>query len=239
MSHLSSIMCERRVYTEVCYTHSHSHAQLLLPLQGTLCIETKYHHITLDHQHLFLLPPDHDHTFYSKDRNEFLVLDIPSPLFPFPVKEINNEVYQPLDKRWEALRTLFLNESRGGQGQNQGINELFRYAAKYLDQSAQPASLQYIHDHYHEKITLENLAALEHYNLTYYCEWFQKKTGLTPWAYIQRLRLERAKDLLLNTDMSLLHIAHEVGYEQQSSLTRLFQQQEKMSPAAYRRNYRK
>lgn len=55
-------------------------------------------------------------------------------------------------------------------------------------------------------------------------------------TYIQKLRLQEAKQLLRETNYSMLAIAQQVGYEHQASLTRIFKQFEGMTPYAYR-NY--
>ena len=49
---------------------------------------------------------------------------------------------------------------------------------------------------------------------------------MTPNVYIQKLRLEKAKEYLIDTDLSILMISQLVGYEQQ------------LSPRAYRKKYR-
>ena len=61
---------------------------------------------------------------------------------------------------------------------------------------------------------------------------------MTPNVYIQKLRLEKAKEYLIDTDLSILMISQLVGYEQQSSLARLFIKHQELSPSAYRKKYR-
>ena len=234
MGSLTRILCERRRYTAQCYTHAHIFAQLILPLQGTLRIQTEIYNADLKDDHLFFFPPFCDHTFHSKDNNEFLVLDIPEFfLSPQEIKKINGGLYKSLDHRWQALRLLMLNEADSAQGPG-GIHELFRYASRLLLEDCLPPSIQFIHEHYQQKITLQQLADLEHYHPAYYCGWFQKTTGQTPMAYIKNLRLTKAKELLAESSLPVLQIAQEVGYEHHSTLSRVFKEQEKISPAAYR-----
>lgn len=82
---------------------------------------------------------------------------------------------------------------------------------------------------------VERLASIEHFNVSYYCKWFYNQTGMTPNAYIQQIRLEKAKVLLETTELSLLEIALQVGYSHQSSLTRLFRKIEGSNPILYRK----
>jgi AraC-like DNA-binding protein len=232
-------VCERRTYTDFRNTHAHDFFQLLLPLQGSLHIETQDHNILLNEEHLFLLPPNSRHTFYSKDRNEFLVLDIPVHRFPTDrFSKVEEEKHLALDDRWRAIRFLFLHDMQDRDRHHQGVNDLLHYASRLFRESSEKAlSLQYIHDHYCELISLQTLADLEHYNPSYYSQWFREKVGTTPKVYIQKLRLGHAKKLLQSTHLSILQITQQVGYEHHSSLTRLFQQFEGMTPNAYRNMY--
>lgn len=100
-------------------------------------------------------------------------------------------------------------------------------------------TIEYIRNHYHRPISVQQLADMEHYNPSYYCEWFQKKYGLSPMAYIRKLRLDTAKTMLKNTDYSLMQIAQQVGYQNQSTLTRLFHQYVGITPSDYRLKSRK
>ena len=118
------------------------------------------------------------------------------------------------------------------------VTDLFRYALSILQQDRLPQSIQYIHANFYNSISLQKLASIEGYNQTYYCQWFKNTTGMSPKTYIQSIRLNRAKELLTHTDLSILQIAQQVGYEHHSSLTRLFQQHERVTPLNYRQQSR-
>lgn len=241
MSELTSIVVECRTYSELACTHLHPYGQLILPLEGTLLIETPVYQFELDSTHLFFLPPDCLHTFYARYRNKFLVLDIPGSLLSRQGSAAaSTGQAADLDERWQALRFLLLAEAGRAGLDNPALTHLFQYAYhQLLEVTHQPRSLQYIHEHYQESPDLPTLAALEGFNPTYYSEWFKKETGLTVTAYLQRLRLEEAKKLLQHTNLSLAQVAQQVGYQHHASLTRLFQQQERLTPSSYRRQSRK
>lgn len=63
----------------------------------------------------------------------------------------------------------------------------------------------------------------------------RQATGLSFTEYLQRVRVERAKRLLLSTDMSLRDIAWAVGYENQSFFIRLFKKWVSVTPGQYRK----
>lgn len=240
MTSLNCIVGERRTYSDRANTHDHPYAQLILPLQGSLQIETPQQQLELNSSCLFFLPPQCQHTFFASGSNEFLVLDIPSFwLDKLLDKRLQQGFSSSFDDRWQAIRLLILAELEHPFSDSSNLITLFQYAYQLLIRDDVPRSIQYIHAHYHQSLTTAELAQIEGYHLTYYCEWFKQITGKTPKAYIQHLRLQQAKEQLAATDQSILAIAQQVGYEHHASLTRLFQQLEGTTPAAYRQNSRK
>ncbi|WP_416670006.1 helix-turn-helix transcriptional regulator [Egbenema bharatensis] len=241
-----TVVGEYRTYSDRTATHDHPFAQFILPLQGQLLIETSQHHLELDTAHLFFLPPHCQHTFCSKNTNQFLVLDIPERFLLSNLDQtMGNGFSVVVDERWNAVRSLFVSEVQQAELAETDLTQLFQYAYGLLQrdyrqtQPASPRSIEFIHNHLHQPIYLNQLAQLEGYTLTYFCDWFKKQTGMTPNAYLQSLRLQRAKTLLADTDWSISHIAQQVGYDHPASLTRLFRQCEQITPIAYRHHIRK
>jgi YesN/AraC family two-component response regulator len=162
------------------------------------------------------------------DRNEFLILDIPTAYLP----EESSSMYIQLDQQWSSIRYLLLEEA-GNQGNASSLADLTRFVAGKL-QIAKPPSIDYIHKHYKESIRLEALAKIEHYHPAYYSAWFKKKTGKSPKGYISDLRLKEAKHLLMSTSWSMSVISGELGFENSSSFTRWFTRCEGIAPQKYR-----
>lgn len=67
---------------------------------------------------------------------------------------------------------------------------------------------------------------------------FAAATGLTPIAYVQRLRIEDAKRRLERTDASVEEISWRVGYEDSAFFRRLFRRTTGLAPGAYRKRFR-
>jgi transcriptional regulator GlxA family with amidase domain len=67
---------------------------------------------------------------------------------------------------------------------------------------------------------------------------FTEATGLSPIAYVQRLRIEDAKRRLERTDASVDEISWRVGYEDAAFFRRLFKRTTGLAPAAYRKRFR-
>ena len=67
---------------------------------------------------------------------------------------------------------------------------------------------------------------------------FRAATGLSPVAYVQKLRMEEAKQWLETSDTPSGDIAREVGYEDPASFRRLFKRHTGLTPSAYRQRFR-
>ena len=66
---------------------------------------------------------------------------------------------------------------------------------------------------------------------------FKKATGESPLDYLQKMRLEKAKQMLTASEISLDEITKAVGYADTSSFRRLFRQVIGISPTAYRQRF--
>ena len=236
---MSGILSERRVYKDTIITHSHDYGQLIFPISGTMDIRTEHKNLGLDDQHLFFLPPSNIHAFKSDKPNEFLVLDISNYMLnENDMTRFQDGIELSLDEKWKAIRFLILNELKGNCYDGESLLKLYHYFCPFIFESSMPSSIKYIHEHYNENINLQTLANIEHYNLTYYSEWFKKNMNVSPTEYIQKLRVKRAKELLLDTDLNLTRIANEVGYYRNSSFTRVFKMYENTTPLDYRKKIR-
>jgi transcriptional regulator GlxA family with amidase domain len=66
---------------------------------------------------------------------------------------------------------------------------------------------------------------------------FKQSTGDTPMAYLQKLRIEKAKQLLESSQLPIEQLLNVVGYEDLSSFRKLFQQYTSLTPKAYRERF--
>lgn len=98
--------------------------------------------------------------------------------------------------------------------------------------------LHYIDHNYAENITLENIASLFGYNSSYLGRIFHKKMGENFNSYIDHVRIEHSKELLLKEDARIYTIAEKVGYRNPDYFHTKFKKYVGMSPAEYRKRSR-
>ena len=93
---------------------------------------------------------------------------------------------------------------------------------------------QYIDLHYHEDLKLSRLAEQVYLSSNYLSNIFTKHTGCSLNKYIKEVRLEKAQELLLSTNMKVADIGQRVGYDNTSYFIKKFQEKYGMTPEKYR-----
>ncbi|MGL5807300.1 MAG: helix-turn-helix domain-containing protein [Xenococcaceae cyanobacterium] len=92
---------------------------------------------------------------------------------------------------------------------------------------------EYVRANLDRDLRLEKLAALLQMSTFYFARLFKQSTNLTPHQYIIRCRLEKAKNLLLLGDTSIVDICQKVGFQSQSHFTQLFRKYTGTTPKKY------
>lgn len=126
-----------------------------------------------------------------------------------------------------------------------GLLELFASLASRGEQSVPPrerapgesikAGLEYIQEHYRQRITVDQLAEMSHLSTGHFCRLFKKYTFRTPVQYINGMRLSAAADLLLESDRKVLDIAFDTGFNSLSYFIGVFKQSMGCTPTEFRR----
>ncbi|MCE9669761.1 AraC family transcriptional regulator [Myxococcus stipitatus] len=93
----------------------------------------------------------------------------------------------------------------------------------------------FIEAHLARRIRVEELARHSGLSVFYFTRAFRQSMAMTPHAYVQQRRVERARELLSHTSHSLREIALEVGFSSQSHFTTVFRRLTGLTPAVIRR----
>jgi AraC-like DNA-binding protein len=95
--------------------------------------------------------------------------------------------------------------------------------------------IHYIHRNFQEELTLTDLAGLFAMSISRISEVIKQATGQTFVHFLHDLRLRHACSLLVSTDMSVMEIAHEVGYGSYKTFSRIFHESKGIGPRDYRK----
>jgi AraC-like DNA-binding protein len=93
---------------------------------------------------------------------------------------------------------------------------------------------EYIYEHHTEELSLARAAKAVNMSTFYFCKMFKKVTDINFTDYLSRVRIEKAKNLLLNPNLRVSEIAFEVGFQSLTHFNRVFKKLLGQSPTEYR-----
>ncbi|MGJ9423292.1 helix-turn-helix transcriptional regulator [Aeromicrobium sp. CF3.5] len=91
-----------------------------------------------------------------------------------------------------------------------------------------------INGEYSDELTIDDLAETAFYSKFHFTRVFHRLTGVTPGRFLSAVRIQKAKELLLRTDLTVTEISHGVGYASCGTFSSRFAQSVGVSPSAYR-----
>ena len=221
-----------QVYHECMGMHDHTYPQILVPLQGAMTISIGETDYQVTPQELSFVPAGMAHQ--CNYRGKLLVLNLVGELtekqdmvlLSYPlIVSMKGQIIQLVELIQQELRQ---------NPQSKTVRYLYSYLYGKLIENCAAPSIRYIAEHYDMPITVNQLAEIENYNATYYSDWFKQQTGVSPSMYLRYIRINRAKELLEETDYTVMDIAVMVGYSSNSTFTRAFHSVTGMTPKEYR-----
>ncbi|MEO0658489.1 MAG: AraC family transcriptional regulator [Pseudomonadota bacterium] len=105
-----------------------------------------------------------------------------------------------------------------------------------LSDKAVSRVLEYVEAHLAHPIGLQDLAAVNNQRMRTFSLAFKERTGLAPYAYVLKRRVEKARELICQTDIPLVEIAYECGFSSQAHMTSVFKQKLGVTPGRVRQD---
>lgn len=94
---------------------------------------------------------------------------------------------------------------------------------------------RYVMNHIGEKVGMDEMARRLGLNPTHFSRLFKIETGLTYIEFVTKLKMERAQELLNQTNITIVDIAEQLGYDNVSYFIKLFRNFSGMTPVEYRK----
>jgi YesN/AraC family two-component response regulator len=140
-------------------------------------------------------------------------------------------------RRLDQQRLTF--QSKGIWRDSEFANEIERAVSASERPAAQTGSLvrlavAFMQQHYTRPLNRSEIAAAVGVHKDYLSQIFRQELGITAWDYLNRYRIERAKELLCGSTTSITSIATHVGFEDVSYFGRVFRREVGCSAATYR-----
>lgn len=151
-------------------------------------------------------------------------------LGPYNIKKSNsyNILYKPktcIPHMITLLRSIFYDtSSKFNLLDIKDVNHSF-----YVNKA-----IKYINDNYNKPITLEDVSSFLKINKCYFCTLFKKETKKTFSQFLNEVRIEKSKEMLLQDNMTILDIALSVGFNNQNYYNMTFKKLTKQTPLSFR-----
>ena len=116
-----------------------------------------------------------------------------------------------------------------------GLLELVSDDSNYKKTEDIKRCIQYMEENFAQKITLTELANLVHMTPNYFCNYFKKQTGLTPFTQLNNIRVRRASKMLRQTKKTIVEVAETCGFENTNYFIRKFKEIRGCTPSVYRK----
>ena len=97
--------------------------------------------------------------------------------------------------------------------------------------------IEYVYNHIHDRITIEDLAAYTDLSPSYLSRLFKKELGISVSDYIREKKIDKAQNLLKYSDFTPVEIANYLSFSSQSHFIQAFEKMVGMTPKKYRDRY--
>ncbi|KRF06563.1 AraC family transcriptional regulator [Paenibacillus sp. Soil766] len=238
--------------------HFHHHYQLLYVIdgEGSILLEGETHHIS-EHSTMVIFPYS-KHAVSSTTRMTLLVLSFDEGMLEGMFTPLNKEdigftgsfccklPHLQANEMKLLLRKLLFEERQQGMFHDWAMRTHLSEILLGLCRVQQSDCMQdanslraekirnYIEKHYYESLTAEQLAQKFGVSARYSNTIFKERYKQTPIQYLNEIRHSLAKKLLAETDMNIVSLCFEVGYESLPTFYRSFKQLAQMSPTVFR-----
>lgn len=250
-------------------THAHDYYQIWYILKGNCLHKIDNRKVLLNRGDMILIPPFSYHSMSDgSDDLIVIIVDFTDKLFAGTKEDKNLMLYciTPLYIKQTEEQSVFLADTNIENLILEMFNEfiLKRDFHNHVIKSnltklivaiermnnqkdislsgnerAVTETLKYIHSRLNEKITIQDLCENVNISDTTLGVHFKNKTGKTIVEYINSLKIDKAKQLLSGTNMRIIDISYELGFNDGAYFNRVFKKFVKLTPNEYRKQKRK
>ncbi|GAB6986520.1 AraC family transcriptional regulator CmrA [Nocardioides pyridinolyticus] len=132
-----------------------------------------------------------------------------------------------------VLTPIYMQEIVYRVLQREQFARMLQIAAKQAGGNPVSAALTYIREHYSEPITVNDMAERVNLSPSSFSHLFREVTGRSPYQFLKEIRLDRARELLLEGRLSVTDVSRSVGYSSASHFIKEFRSRFGTTPRAY------
>lgn len=231
------------------HTHPDGIFHFIYVLKGTGQIRINGTCFTQTPEHIYLTAPGIFHGF-SSDRNTPLLsielkFQITDPVLYAKIVNLPLQIDLRDDAAGQLIRAMQMENDQMQEGYEeilaaQTYELLIRLlrtqsVPKHVPDDLQPV-IHYIHSHLRQKITICDLLDIVHLEKSHFSKKFKRHFGVPPMTYIRNVKVEKAKSLIIFSDMSITQISESLGFQTIHHFSKVFHNCTGTYPREYKRS---
>lgn len=150
-----------------------------------------------------------------------------------------------LEIDYQSEKNALMNQLEAGVLIHQLFLELYKLSQNILaakdmtpvQDNAVNTAIKYIQNNYQSDMDIDTICDSISFSKYYFCKLFKEHTGMTVHQYVTEFRINKSKELLSYSKLSIAAVANSVGYKNTLTYTRSFEKLVKMTPSEYRKYY--
>jgi AraC family transcriptional regulator len=237
------------------------HLQTGSPARHDLHSGRRLHRTLIRAGGMHLIPPGQKRSLISHDHTDCLVLSMEPAFLRRSLADLLPDENLELVEKFafediqieRLLKALYAEAKLGAPNGKLFTESLATALAVYLAQQYSAASpkmqirraglppprlhrvLNYIGEKLDDNLSLSDLADIAGMNLFYFARLFKQSTGMSPYRYVLDQRIQRAKQLLRNSPITIHEASVRTGFVDQAHFTKVFRRLAGLTPTQYRR----
>jgi AraC-like DNA-binding protein len=236
--------------------HWHPEIEIVMGKTGIIDIGFNFENYTLTPGDLMIIPGGNIH-HYEMNGNGSVFIILFDPLIldkksdgysiPFIIKSHENtsfflEIYRKIefelmnnDVEYKNFIKLYLDLFSAWCIRCRTKGNIIKLQSEKMISLIETQKLfDYIENNYENKITLKMGAEILHFSVSHFCTYFKALTGTTFAKYVNFIRCQAAKNMLRTTDLKIIEISQQCGFENIRTFNREFKKTTEMTAKEYR-----
>jgi AraC-type DNA-binding domain-containing proteins len=255
----------KTMHNEISYLHWHEFFEIEIILSGECRQSLNGINYEFSAGMLTLLSPTDYHELVFKDNVELITIMFDESILPDYYKNIlyqlsEARIFNPVKQMYNKIvyiANAMLDESMiEKEDKQQYLSNLLcciisdihylRISDSKLsavndslpaDTTSIQKALYYTHVHFRDNPSLDEVAEIAHYTKNYFCAAFKNTLGKTYVSYLNELKLNYAKKVLVTTELRVSEICYQSGFESLSNFLKCFRAEFGISPQKYRQQF--
>lgn len=225
---------------------------LLVMLTGSLSYQTRRSRGIARAGQVLLLDCNDPHAYAAQGKCSFTFLHFAGAqskeLYEEIERTVGNLIHMPDPNMLHESIGEMLSAMRSEHRMNEGETSAMIYGMlmKLLEQSGASGAggsgnpvvdraIAYIQGHMTEKLSVEDIASSAGYSASYFSHTFAEETGMSPYQFLMKSRVEHAMQLLKTTRLTVQEIAFQCGFNSAANFCYTFRRMVSLSPHEYRK----